>query len=99
MRKLLFLIGTLLVFYVLHACGQEAQYEDYEMDSSYLILTRNNHPHGYGQKECFTCHVYYNIHKGNCFDCATMEFARKIKVKSEDVNICVGCHGDNGVVL
>ena len=63
MSKIFFLIW--IIFFI-NSCGQDRMYEDYEyVVLSDLRLTEENHPHGWGYKDCFYCHVKANIHYQN----------------------------------
>jgi len=91
MRKL-FLISLLLGT----ACGVQRQYEYYPMTITDLNLTSNNHPHGFGKSECFTCHLPSNIHMVNRLGAPSFSLARPL-VEQQGLASCSGCHGTNGV--
>ena len=92
--KSVFLI-VLLLF--VSGCGRETRFEDYGVKSEAdLVLTPQNHPHGYGQNECFSCHVNENIHQVNKLNSPLFDYAKPL-VDQSGLRSCSGCHGTNGI--
>lgn len=88
---------TFIIPLLITSCGVQPQSEDYQVSSmSDLILTQSNHPHGYGQSECFACHVKTNIHNSNALNPQSVELARRL-VDQQGIASCRGCHGGNGI--
>lgn len=79
-------------------CGEQyRQTEDYGLRTSAdLTLTENNHPHGFGQTECFVCHNPGNIHNVNRLGDSSFSLAKDL-VNARGLQSCSGCHGRNGV--
>lgn len=79
------------------ACGQSDSTENYGItQASQLTLTAQNHPHGFGQTECFNCHVETNIHQIDHVGSNQTALARQM-VQQSGISICYACHGQNGV--
>ncbi len=88
------LIANLLLF---SGCGDSHQNDDYGItDVNKIALTVDNHPHGYGRSQCFTCHLPDNIHQENRVNSFLVDTARDL-VKTEGTNRCYACHGTNGL--
>ena len=76
-------------------CDAERKYEDYNLpDENALTLTQDNHPHGFGQTECFYCHVKANIHEVDRLRSALFPLAKSL-VEEEGIHACSTCHGNN----
>jgi len=92
--KLLILIIT--GFLIIAACGENQPYEDYEIEKQQdLVLDQTNHPHGFGRRECFYCHIPRNIHQRGKIDRHSAAMARYL-VKKDGIKNCKVCHGNNG---
>lgn len=88
--------SLLLITLLLCSCGVERQYEDYHLQSSTdLILTQQNHSHGYAKAQCFMCHNISNIHKVNRINAPNFDIAQPLVLQS-GLASCSGCHGSNG---
>lgn len=78
-------------------CGDNNRYEDYHFQSAGdIVLTEQNHPHGYGKSECFYCHVKVNIHQKDRLGNSAVGLARQL-VEQSGISSCSGCHGKNGL--
>ena len=66
-------------------------------DPSGLIVTRDEHPDGWGRDDCIACHPLEDIHQedrtGGAFP---IEDVRDF-VATEGPDSCFICHGSNGV--
>lgn len=63
-----------------------------------LTVTEVEHPTGWGQPRCFSCHSVEKIHVQNCTGLAEVDLAAiRDRVDEEGVRACAECHGDNGV--
>ncbi len=86
----------LIIFFIAFGCGVDRQYEDYALRSDDdLTLTQNNHPHGFGQNECFYCHVKANIHQVDRIKSPLFGLAKDL-VEANGIDSCATCHGTNG---
>lgn len=86
-----------LLVSLLGACGQSDSTENYGItQASQLTLSAQNHPHGFGQTECFSCHVETNIHQIDRVGSNQTALARQM-VQQSGISICYACHGRNGV--
>ena len=93
-KKFLFLLVCLF----LSSCYEDSQFEHYDLEQ--LVLTSESHPYGYGQENCFFCHVKENIHSISASEIElgtreNIEAARR-GVEQQGVQSCSGCHGSNG---
>lgn len=89
-------IGLLIILTVFNACDIDRQYEDYALTKEGdLTLAAQNHPHGFGQTQCFHCHVKANIHQVNRINSPVFDIAKDL-VEDRGLNSCSVCHGDNG---
>ena len=94
MRTLWF---TMMMLLFLSSCGQDPLHEHYPIyDVADLQLTEANHPHGYGQSDCFFCHIPVNIHSDDTLGTGNIELARQL-TQSQGTRSCSTCHGNNGV--
>ncbi len=63
-----------------------------------LTLTEVEHPVGWGEDRCFTCHSRERIHILNCTGLDEVDLAEvRAKVDEAGVDACAECHGENGV--
>ncbi len=63
-----------------------------------LTLTEREHPVGWGQERCFTCHSVERIHVLNCTGLDEVDLAQiRAEVRLGGIEACASCHGDNGV--
>ncbi len=63
-----------------------------------LVLTRQEHPDGWGRSDCFGCHPLNAIHQENRTGQGELPLEDIQKLVEEDgLNACPICHGDNGV--
>lgn len=94
--SLLFLIQIICLVFI--ACDQSFKYEKYDSlkTSADLTLTNKNHLHGFGQKECFFCHVKSNIHQYDVFQNGMVDQAKE-DIEKSGIESCYKCHGYNGV--
>ncbi len=91
-----YLISLILIFAGLLHCAEKRQYEEYKIKSKGdLILTKDNHPHGFRQADCFYCHNQQNIHQDDTLNTGLIELAREISTEGS-TSKCYSCHGDNG---
>lgn len=88
----------ILFLFAMTSCGSNRRdFEEYQITStSDIVLNRENHPHGYGQRECFQCHVIDNIHRDNQSGASTLELAREL-TRTQGISSCSTCHGSNGL--
>ena len=91
MKKIFVFIG--LVFWIVVGCDAHREYEYY--NQSNITLDQQNHPHGYGQNQCFYCHVKSNIHQVDRYGDPLFSSA-KDEVETNGLSSCSLCHGDNG---
>ena len=86
-----------IILLLLLSCDQDPQYEEYEIPNQVeLSLTQINHPHGWQQEECFSCHVKASIHNDDTLNTGIIEEARR-SVDTYGISGCYQCHGYNGV--
>ena len=79
------------------ACGDPcAGYRDLLASPGGLALTESEHPTGWGQAECFQCHVTATLHESACGGEGVDLAEVRARVDPEDPTTCVPCHGDNG---
>ncbi len=77
-------------------CDSTKQHENYKLNTEAdLILTHQNHPHGFQNYQCFLCHHPDNIHKENRLNLSAFDYAQ-ILVEQSGLQSCQGCHGKNG---
>ncbi len=63
-----------------------------------LILTKEEHPDGWGRSDCFVCHPIYEIHRVNRTGQEEISLEDITKLVDEGgLNSCPACHGFNGV--
>jgi len=60
-----------------------------------LVVTEDEHPTGWGQSDCSTCHSFVALHRRACTPEADLAEVRDI-VADDGVASCVDCHGNNG---
>jgi hypothetical protein len=90
--RCLFLIGILLQLAACDVCPETAMTEGAEG----LVITAAEHPDGWGQDECWSCHAYEALHRRGCSEGVDLELVRE-QVEDERLDSCSDCHGDNGV--
>jgi hypothetical protein len=61
-----------------------------------IRLTEEEHSLGWGQAECFQCHLLAEIHQGDCSDVGLSAERIAATVDLEDPDSCQICHGSNG---
>ena len=61
-----------------------------------LVITPDEHPDGWGQDMCWSCHAYDALHRRGCSPGVDLGLVREL-VEDEDLDSCADCHGDNGV--
>ena len=92
------IILLFLATFITLSCGQDRAKEEYSLQTSGdLLLTTNNHPHGYGEGNCFYCHNGSNIHRDNNLGTNLVDLANSL-VERDGIASCSLCHGTNGVV-
>ena len=84
----------LILALALFSCGQKRQYEDYKWESCDIKLTKEKHPHGWGQSDCYYCHVKENLHDGPAFDVCSNITVDLDKFTVSDCS-SISCHGSN----
>jgi len=63
-----------------------------------ITVTHEEHPTGWGQTRCFTCHSVERIHVMNCTGLDEVDLAEiRAIVDDQGTASCASCHGDNGV--
>jgi hypothetical protein len=63
-----------------------------------MTVTEDEHPTGWGQERCFSCHSVERMHVQNCTEVEEVDLAAiRELVDAEGIDSCVQCHGDNGV--
>jgi hypothetical protein len=87
------LLSTLALFLI--SCGNDRQVEKYDLSGG-ITLTEDNHDYGYGENECFSCHVRGNIHIDNQTGSSLITLARDLTT-SDGLSSCSTCHGTNGL--
>ncbi|MBI2026968.1 MAG: hypothetical protein HYS98_04085 [Deltaproteobacteria bacterium] len=92
--KLLLILSVSCSLQFIPGCGNERQHEFY--DNSNIILTAQNHPHGWTQSQCFRCHVKENIHRVDHYGDPLFSSAPDL-VRIHGITICSLCHLNNGV--
>ncbi|HEX4925262.1 MAG TPA: hypothetical protein VFV50_14305 [Bdellovibrionales bacterium] len=81
---------------LISGCAVERQYESPRaITASDLTLNERNHPHGYGRRECYLCHVPENLHQVDRLGAPSFPYAREA-VRQQGLNSCAACHGNNG---
>lgn len=88
----------MLIILLLSSCGKEKrQFEVYQIaQPADILLSVENHPHGYGESQCFECHVVDNIHRDNQTGSSTLDLAREL-TRTQGISSCQTCHGGNGL--
>lgn len=61
-----------------------------------LVITPEEHPDGWGQDECWSCHAWDALHRRGCSPGVDLVLVRE-QVEEEGLDSCSDCHGDNGV--
>ena len=61
-----------------------------------LIVTKQEHPLGWGLAQCGACHVHTRLHRTQCTPGVDLASIRET-VDSEGDSSCVNCHGTNGI--
>ena len=93
LRNLILYFSLIIVV----SCNDEPKGENYQLKSSDdLILTADNHPHGFTYQNCFYCHVKANIHQEDRLGTNLLELARELTAV-QGLGSCQMCHGGNGV--
>jgi hypothetical protein len=63
-----------------------------------LTVTLEEHPTGWAQPRCFTCHSVEVIHVQNCTGLDEVDLAEiRHRVDDDGLLSCAECHGGNGV--
>lgn len=62
-----------------------------------LVVTEAEHPTGWGQAECASCHAFDALHLQSCTPEADLVAVQEL-VDAEGVDACAACHGDNGLI-
>jgi hypothetical protein len=89
---------ALLLSLLLVACGEEdpCPYGSLLDSPAGLTLTAAEHPTGWGQAECVSCHVMETLHRSGCSpDIDPVELQDEVAARG--LEGCVDCHGNNGV--
>ncbi|HLE00250.1 MAG TPA: hypothetical protein VJB59_08325 [Bdellovibrionota bacterium] len=94
------MIRAVLLFtlFWLAGCSIDRQYERYPNLTKLedITLTEDNHPHGYGRSDCFSCHVSVNIHRVDYVQSGLLNTAQRL-TETYGIDSCRGCHQSNGV--
>lgn len=61
-----------------------------------LTLTREEHPVGWGNPDCYACHALATIHTADCSEEGPTPEELAGFVDPDDPASCTMCHGDNG---
>lgn len=95
LRAVSFAISFALPF-ALAGCGSECPDGDLTTTSGGLSLTEAEHPDGWGNPDCVSCHALAALHRTSCAEDVNLAEVRDI-VATDGVASCSACHGDNGV--
>lgn len=93
-----------LLVHLLVGCGEDAtpQGEDYGnllQSPAGLLLVEEEHPSGWGRKDCFFCHLAFKLHLVNRTGIPDLDLASiRLIVRNQGESSCAACHGDNGVL-
>ena len=90
-----FILLTFTIF-LFASCDNDPQYENYNTTITNLTLTEITHTHGYGKKNCFSCHVKANLHSTDSLGTNLIDLARR-RTNELGEEGCSLCHGKNGV--
>lgn len=94
MVKLALLLGLLLGLSA--GCGDTCPEVAMTEGPEGLVLTPDEHPSGWGEAECTTCHAMLALHRRGCSPGVDLAMVRE-QVEAEGLDACATCHGDNGV--
>ncbi len=92
------MVRTCLVLLLLAAGCEEAACPHGSMLESAggLALTEAEHPTGWAQEDCSSCHAMSALHRQGCTpDVDLVEISAL--VEEQGLDGCADCHGDNGV--
>ena len=59
-----------------------------------LVMTRTEHPEGWGQTACAQCHPAWTYHDEDCIEGVVLDLPA---LDAADPAGCAACHGANGV--
>lgn len=87
----------MILLLALLACG-DADCPDGDLLASPggLALTEEEHPTGWGNADCTSCHAIAAIHRISCSEGVDLAEVRAA-VDAEGVASCASCHGENGL--
>lgn len=86
----------LLPLLLLTGCGEDPCPYGSLLDSEAgLALTEEEHPTGWGQGDCWSCHVQATLHRSGCSPDVDLA-AIRAEVERHPRS-CADCHGSNGV--
>ena len=98
MKKVLFILSVFLFA----ACG-DANIPDGEDHGNIaagdlgVVLTQTEHPLGWGEADCFLCHMTDNIHRTDRTGTGVNLEAVRSLVEEQGLASCADCHGTNGL--
>jgi hypothetical protein len=61
-----------------------------------LVVTEEEHPTGWNQGSCFSCHALAELHRTGCTEGIDLGAVRTL-VEEDGEASCQACHGTNGV--
>ena len=87
-----------LLWVVLAGCGPEDDCPEGSMlaGEDGLIVVQNEHPEGWGEPACFSCHAAAVVHRTGCTPGVDLSAVRE-EVDAGGLSSCAACHGNNGV--
>lgn len=87
----------MILLLALLACGDERCPDgDLLASPGGLALTEEEHPTGWGNPDCTSCHALAAIHRTSCSEGVDLAAVRA-EVDADGVASCAACHGDNGL--
>lgn len=86
----------MILLLALLACGDERCPDGDLLGSpGGLALTEEEHPTGWGNADCTSCHALAAIHRTSCSEGVDLAEVRAV-VDAEGEASCESCHGGNG---
>ena len=91
------MVRALPLALLLTACGEDpCPYGSLLDTPAGYTLVAEEHPTGWAQADCWSCHAKGALHRGGCSPDVDLD-AIRAEVDDQGLDACAACHGDNGV--
>ena len=91
------MVRAVLLILLVAGCDDECPRGSMLDSAEGLVVTVEEHPTGWGQASCASCHAFEALHRIGCTEEVDLAEVRA-EVRDEGRASCTSCHGDNGVM-